>query len=193
MEGFWNNGSGKPITGELKDAVAADFSVIPNNTMALAKITRIELVEKDTDYGHQKYYEFTWKIVSDEFINREVTQKVKCFVGTPTAIDRGLNMMKLLMKLCGVEITHDHEPSSKDLSPMLGKVLGIQIREWALPGKDGVMMEGNHVGEVHSKDGFKFVMGHKMESRQPSNTSTSNVGSAHEKALHDGLDDDIPF
>ena len=163
---FWQSKSGKPITGKLEDAALPEFSVIPEGTMALAAIHAFEVIENaDSSYEDtKKFYQITWKLTQGEFKNRQVTQKLKCFAGKPEAIDRNLNMLKLVMDLCKFKPSHGEAPTSQDLMPMVGMVLGVKIREWSLLKKDGSgMMEGNFVSEVYSSVGFQEEVGTKVE------------------------------
>lgn len=193
---FWQSGSGTPITGEASKAFAGDFRTIPEGTMAHASIHAFELVNKEqTDYAPaMKFYQITWKLTSGEFKNRQVTQKIKCFDGSPEAIDRNLNMLKLVMDLCKFKPAHAEAPTQQDLMPMMGAILGVKIREWSMPKKDGSgMMEGNFVAEVFSPVGFEDEAGVKAEVKHVE----SNVDSAfsRNKPVEDELfsRDDVPF
>ena len=123
-----------------------------------------------------------------------MTQKIKCFDGSPDAIDRNLNMLKLVMDLCKFKPTHAEAPTQQDLMPMIGSILGVKIREWSMPKKDGSgMMEGNFVAEVFSPVGFEDEAGVKAEVKHVQ----SNVDSAfsRNKPVEDELfsGDDVPF
>jgi len=191
---FWTSGSGKEISGKLEDARMPNFSVIPDGTMALAKIESFDLVEKPANEytGAQTLYEIKWKITSGDFVNREVFQKIKPFDGKPFQIDRALNMMKLIMNLCNYQPTSADAPDSNALSPMLGKILGIKIGEWSVPKKNEPgNLEGNNVTEVHPAAGFKCETGIKQEVVH----SRSNVDSAFSRnapIVGETLDD-LPF
>ncbi len=94
---FWTSGSGAPITGAPDKAFLQDFTVIPNNTMALAAIKSFMIAEENaTAYcaSASRYYQIIWKISSVDFKGREVKQKIKPFDGKPEQIDRALNMLK---------------------------------------------------------------------------------------------------
>lgn len=163
---FWNSGTGNDISGTPEMAFLKEFSVIPNNTMALARIVSFDKVEKQTLYadGPEKYLSILWKIEKGDYRGREITQKIKCFTGKPEQIDRALNMLMLIMKLCDHKQMHYNEPSSDELQKMNGKVLGIKIREWSMPKADGSgISEGNFVSEVHPIEGFIAEVGIKLE------------------------------
>lgn len=192
---FWESKTGNTITGKLEDARLPDFTVIPDGTMALAKIDVFVLVEKTNTYtgAEESYYEVTWKVTSDDFKGRIVSQKLKVFEGKPESIDRNLNMMKLIMDLCLFKPKHSNAPSDDDLRPMIGKVLGVKIREWSMPKKDGSgVMEGNFVSEVWPIDKFKCEIGKKLEvvHTMPLGIESALTRNANKKIE---LDDDIPF
>jgi len=138
--GFWSSELGE-ITGNEHDSHLQDFSVIPDGTTALAEIKTCSVVESDaTQYKEaDKYIEVTYKIISDDFKKREVTQKIKCFNGKKEAIHRNLNMLKRLMTICNFRPTHNNEPTNQDLALMTTKIIGIKIAEWSMPKKEGGM------------------------------------------------------
>ena len=189
MLNFWAMGSGAPITGSPKDAFTPDFSVIPDGTVADAVIKRFVLVEKENKFTNttDKFYEITYKLANGEFANREVTQKIKPFHGKPEQVDRNLNMMKLVMELCGYRPSHAEAPTDGDLAHMHGKVVGIKIREWSMPKNDGSgVIEGNHVAEVYAKGAVAAETGVKREpvKHVPQRTTDLHV---------DLENDDLPF
>ena len=195
MSAFWQSGTGNEITGDPKSAFLQDFTVIPDGTLAVAVIDKFELVEKSDQYGEKKYYEIMWKITSPDFKGRVVSQKIKPFDGKPEAIDRNLNMMKLVMTLCQYKPTHANAPSTDDLRPMIGKSAGIKIREWSMPKQDGSgMMEGNFVAEVHPAQGFQCEVGEKLEVIYTPSTGVDSALSRNPRGQTQvDLTDDIPF
>lgn len=162
---FWKSRTGRPITGDEKSSFLNDNSVIPEGTLALTEIKSIKLVDNPnaTRDPEKKYYEFLFKIVDGDFIGRTVSGKIKCFFGEPDPVDRHLNMLKRIMDLCNLRMSHSGEPTEKDLMPMCGKRLGIKIGEWSMTGDDGTPREGNLVRETHSPMGFKCETGVKKE------------------------------
>ena len=162
---FWNG-----VSGKAEDAFLPEMSVIPNNTQAPAQIKSISVVETNTQYaGNQKFVEVVYKLVSGEFKTREVKQKIKVFTGDSQQIQRARNMLKLLMDICGHELTHDNEPVTQDFTPMTGKIVGVKVREWQIEKNDGSgVMEGNFVAEIHKVDD-KFVTetGVKLAAKSP--------------------------
>lgn len=166
MSNFWESKTGGTITGEAKDAFTPSFEIIPDGSTACASIFKIELMEKEaTNYAEAtKFYQITWKLTTSNFKGRQVTQKIKCFTGTSESIDRNLNMLRLLMDLCKFKPTHKDAPTTQDLMPMIGSIVGIKIREWSMPKRDGSgILEGNFVSEVHSPVGFQEEVGTKVE------------------------------
>jgi len=189
---FWESKSGQPITGSPDAAFVKDFEIIPNNTMALAKIKSFEVVEEQNQYkGPQKYIKVIYKITDGDFINREVIQKIKPFDGEPKQIDRNLNMLRLIMELCSYKPEHSNEPTNADLMRMNGKALGIKIREWSMPKKEGGLMEGNFVSEVHPPAGFVSQTG--VRSERVYSSPVDSALNRNSQARVDSLEEDLPF
>ena len=191
---FWGQAN-QEITGRPEDAFIPDLTIIPNNTSAPGQIKLINLVDKINNFSQQqeKYYEITYKLMAGDFKGREVTQKIKCFIGESNQIARALNMLKLIMDLCNFKPTHANEPTALELMAMSGKVLGIKIREWQIEKSDGKIMEGNFVSEVWPMtDNFVTETGVKM----PLKASKNNLypSGIMQKGVPD-IDDDlgIPF
>ncbi len=196
MSNFWKSGTGSEIKGTAELAFMADFSIIPDGTTAISSIKSFEIIEKNNEYtGPQKFMQITYKITSGDYRDREVKQKIKCFDGKPEAIDRNLNMLKLVMDLCGYKPTHHNEPTNQELMAMNGKVLGIKIRQWSLPKQDGTgNAEGNYVSEVHSPVNFVTETGVKIEPviSMPSDSALSRNASSR-MGIEPSIDDDLPF
>lgn len=195
---FYTAPNGHKITGDADKAFINSFSVIPEGTRATAKIKAFEVINKEaTQYGAaQKYIQVTYKLLAGDYTHREVTQKIKCYNGTDEQIERNLNMLVLIMKLCKFAPTHDKEPSAHELASMNGNVVGIVIGEWSMPKNDGGLMEGNFVREVHPSEGFINETGVKAE---PKPMPVADSAFARDKARRDaqGQDelfgDDVPF
>jgi len=196
MSNFWSSGSGRKITGAAEEAFLGDFTLIPDNTVADAMIKKFVIVEKHNDYTQitDKYFEITWKLVSGDFKNREVSQKIKAFAGKPEAIDRALNMLMLVMKLCDYKPSHTNAPVDAELAEMNGKILTIKVREWHMPKADGSMMDGNHVTEVHPCGALPTETGTLLppQTRTPSERKDSAL-SRNPRVNEAELNDDIPF
>lgn len=192
---FWESRTGDPITGSAKDAFSPEFTIIPEGSTCCASLLEINLIEKEaTDYAEeQKFYEATWKITTGDFKNQQVKQKLKVFNGTDQSIHRNLNMMKLMMDLCGFKPTHSNAPSIDDMRPMLGKIIGIKIGEWSLQKRDGSgLMEGNFVREISAANEMKDVTGVKS-SIPPYVSKVDTAFSRNPKGQPDVLEMDIPF
>jgi hypothetical protein len=180
-------------TGDPSKAFTPEFTLIPNNTSALAKIKSFEVISKDTQYaGAQKFFQIVWEIVSEEFKGRQITQKIKAFNGKPEQIERNLNMLLLIMKLSDFQPLHDNEPNNQELMRMNGKIHGIKIREWSMEKEDGSgTAEGNFVAEVHPATGFNVEKGEKIERVHSSPVESAFSRNAQNKGPE--LDMDIPF
>ena len=192
---FWTAPSGAQITGAEDKSFVADFSTIPEGTSAVASIKKAEVVSKEaTQYaGEQKFIEVTYKIVDGDYKNREVRQKIKCFDGTNDQVERNLNMLMLIMKLCDFKPTHNDEPTASELASLCGKIIGIVIGEWSLPKQDGTgNMEGNFVRECYKSEGFKCETGVKAEIKHAAPVSDSAM-SRNKPDMDDGFMNDVPF
>lgn len=194
MSEFWKSRSGQEITGKPEQAFVQPFTIIPEGTKALAHIKSCAVVETDaTQYkAADKFIQIAYKILDGDYKHREVTQKIKVFNGEPKSIDRNLNMLKLLMDLCGFKPTHSGEPTNQDLANMVGKILGITIGEWSMSKADGGVMEGNFVREIASSQNFQCETGVKAEvKRTPS--QLDSAFSRNPRVNLDDLDNDVPF
>lgn len=194
MNNFWGQAN-QEITGRPEDAFIGDMTIIPNNTTAPGQIKLINLIEKSTKFGNEKYYEFTYKLMDGDFKGKEVTQKIKCFQGEPNQIARALNMLKLIMNLCGYKPSHSNEPSCLEMMSMAGKILGLKIREWQIVKDDGGIMEGNFVSEVHPiTSAFITETGVKLAHKASKPSSSPYSSGVMQQGVPDIEDDaGIPF
>jgi hypothetical protein len=196
MGEFWASRTGGQITGSDKDSFLPDFTIIPNGTTAKAQIKKFELVEQVNKFtqSEEVFYEITWKIIDGDFKSREVSQKIKPFVEKAESIDRALNMLKRVFDLCNYKPTHANAPTSQELMAMHNKILGIKIREWSQPKRDGSgFMEGNFVSEVHAiTDQFKVEVGEKLATPVINSSSPESALNRNPRIPVD-LDSDIPF
>lgn len=191
---FWESELGE-VTGNADDAFAKSISHIPNNTMALAKITAF----LNKEYQKFKYLEIEWTLTDGDFKGQKVNQKIKVVDADPRDKDpaktrhRALNMLKLIYQLFNTKPKHTNIPSDEDLAVFVGKIAGIQIRETE-PNDDG--KQYNWVSEVHAAQGFKSVTGIPIApttvvTRQ---NKTDNYDSAFRRnEVGQELEDDIPF
>jgi hypothetical protein len=170
------------------------FGIIPDGTTALAVIKSCEVIEKAAnDYREaDKFIEVIYKISSADFKGREVAQKIRVFQGKPESIYRNLNMLKLLMTLCNYKPAHNNEPTNQDLASLCNKTIGIKISEWSMPKRDGGIMEGNNVSEVHAPSGFECQIGVKAEVTH-NNKGVDSAFSRNSGAAQKDLEEDLPF
>ena len=188
---FWQSGSGAAITGNPADAFVKDFTVIPEGSIAEAVIKGFVLVDKENKHTgvQDKYYMITYKLLNGDHKNQEVTQKIKCFSGKPEAIDRNLNMLRLIMQLCEFKPTHNNAPQDIELIMMVNKILCIKIGEWSMPKQDGSgFLEGNFVREVHASGALAAETGVKAVA-----TSKPTDSALTRNAKMPELDNDLPF
>lgn len=195
MSNFWQSGTGAAPTGEASKAFLPDYTTIPNNTAACAQIKLFEVVEMTSKAGNAlKFIKITWKIANGDFKSREVQQTIWPFSGEPEQIDRALNMLMLIMKLCDFKPSHDGEPTNDDLMKMHGKVCGIKIREKMTPKKDGSgFFETNFVAEVYPAKDFVVETGVKLEAPAPKPVADSAFARNPRTTSNEFNDDEIPF
>lgn len=168
---FFALSTGEFATGLAQDAFVPDMSIIPNNTRALA---HIEEVDTKTFNG-QTHYQVTWKLASKPFKNRIVRQKVDVFNQEPAKSDRAKQMLMLIFKTCGVQLSDmSMAPKKHELYQLKDKLCGILVREWEITKDDGTKSNGNWVAEVHPAAGFEEEIGIKMESSKPKKQSVHN-------------------
>lgn len=188
---FWQSGSGAAITGNPADAFVKDFTVIPEGSIAEAVIKGFVLVDKENKHTgiQDKYYMITYKLLNGDHKNQEVTQKIKCFNGKPEAIDRNLNMLRLIMQLCEFKPTHNNAPQDIELIMMVNKILCIKIGEWSMPKQDGSgFLEGNFVRECHASGAIPTETGVKaVVTSKPTDSALQRNMKMPE------LDNDLPF
>lgn len=191
---FWNSEMGT-VTGTQEDAFIKEFSIIPDGTMALSKITGFVKQVKQGLF----HYEVEWEITDGEFKRRKVIQKIKAFDSDPKVRHRALNMLKLLYIMFKIKPETADEPSDKELVQFISKIAGIRIREWAMEKQDGSgIMEGNFISEVHQAAGFKSETGVKMSvthvNTASSQSSLPEMDSAfNRQSAIQSVDDDLPF
>lgn len=194
MSSFWLSGTGEIPTGKPEDSFVSLYEIIPEGTVATAQIKSFITVERNNKYSGttDKFYEITYKLLDGDFKSREVSQKIKCFYGSPEQIQRHLSMLKLIMQLCGYMPTKTTAPDDNDLSNMLNKIVCIKIGQWSIPKKDepGVL-EGNFVREVHPSGSVQIETGVKK-------VFESNYSNGIESALTRNtgvmnLESDLPF
>ncbi len=177
---FWNSELGA-LSGKAEDAFTRVFSVIPDGTMAIAKIKSFH--HKDD------VFEIDWELTAGDFKGQHVFQKIRAFDKDPKKRHKALNMLKYLFSLYQLALSHGNEPTDDDLKVFVGKHAGIKIQEWSMPKNDGGIMEGNFVSEVHAAANFQCVTGIKAEVVH-NHLETAFSRNAQPK---DVIEDDLPF
>jgi hypothetical protein len=195
---FWETSEGEKLTGDERSSFTESFEIIPDRTTAIADIVFIERAKPTEHYLHDKY-SIVWKITSNDFIRREVTQNLKCFDDNSRIANRSKNMLVRLYKLFGLKAASGNAPETEDLQLFVGKKAGIKINEYSMIKNDGETACGNYVSEVHDIKGFICAKGVKKEEGLVKSTSNNTL------AANCGLDDalgrnkpnvdleDIPF
>ena len=165
---FWAN-----IDGAPEHAYTSSFKPIPDGTVAVAEIKSAEYMQPE---GKTPYYEFTWRIVSEEFKGRMLFQKVRCFEEDEAKSTRARNLLLLLFKLANVSVPSGM-PGNADVAHFQGRILKIQIKYKKFDDRDV-----NWVSEVYPSDFVPEPVAH-IESAMSRN---SRVAPAPNDA-------DIPF
>lgn len=187
---FWQLSTGVAPSGTAEASHAGSFGVIPEGTQAPAQIKEMVLMEPTNSY-HYKFYEVIFKLSSGEFKGREVRMKIKCFDDKTSIADRGKNLLKRFYDLCNHLPSHDGAPTTQDLYPMIGKVLGIKISEFVVNKPDGSISNGNYVSEIHKADkDFETLTGVKLDVPV---SAIDTAFSRNEKRALPNDSSDIPF
>lgn len=193
MSDFWVSDLGE-ITGKAEDAFAKSFTIIPDGTMALAKI---ESFVNDENKDGFKCLVVNWVLTDGDFKGAKVTQKIKVFGGEPQydkdpakTRHRALNMLKLLYQQFSLKPETSGAPTDKELLTFNGKIAGIKVRETE-PNAEGRSF--NWVAEVHKAAGFKSETGVKLEVTHTPTDSALNRNKGYSDPGIGGLADDIPF
>ncbi len=194
---FWESDLGE-ITGNAADAFAKSFTLIPDGTMALARIETFA----NGEYDGYKFLNIIWILTDGDFKGAKVEQKIKVF-GDPKAKDsakarhRALNMLKLIYQLYNIKPKHAGDPTDEDLQVFAGKSAGILIRETE-PNHEG--KQYNWVAEIHDSKGFKCETGTSLVVKHKSNGNggftNDTIDSALTRNQHltlNAMEDDIPF
>ena len=190
--GFWTV-DGMVIDGSEKNSFVNRITIVPDGTRAPAMIEAFTLEQPD---NIPPFYQITWKLVDGEYKGLNVRQKIHCFDSDGFDSNakkraRALNMFQRLYILCALKPLHGDSPTNNDLLPFIRKSLGIVVREWAQPKRDGSgMSEGNWVSEVHGLEGFVTESGIKQVHEQ----IVQHAFDAFTQKFNPAeLTDDIPF
>lgn len=188
MSDFWKSSLGE-VTGKPEDAFAKTFTIIPDGTMALAKIASFEHAE----YQGSRYLSVDWMVIDGAFKGSKVNQKLRVFDDNEKVRHRALNMLKLLYQQFNLKPLHADEPNNDELSVFIDKIAGLKINETD-PNIEGKSY--NWVAEVHKAAGFKCETGVPKAISAPKQSSLFDSAlSTHGRAAKDSaaLVDDIPF
>jgi len=180
MEQFWISELG-PLTGTAEDAFSKTFSMVPDNTMALAKIYSFT----NQEFDGQKHLRIDWIITDGDFKMQHVFQKLHVYDLDPKKRHKALNMFKLLYTMFDLKPTTMRPPEDENLKVFVNKHAGIKIQETA-PNDKGRTY--NWVSEVWPVAGFKSETGKTIVVESALTRNASRVVQPQ-----DGLDMDIPF
>ena len=187
MSGFWESELGE-VSGKPEDAFVKSFTLIADNTMALARIDKFT----NDEYSGNKFLKIEWMITEGDYSGAKVEQKLKVW-GDNRDKDpvrtrhRALNMLKLLYQLYDIKPKHSEDPTDADLAIFAGKIAGIKIRETE-PNEQG--RQYNWVSEIHAPKGFKSETGTKLVVTR---TPNAPIESAFSRNQQVELENDVPF
>ena len=189
---FWHSDLGV-ITGSQDDAFIKSFSaIIPDNTLALAKI----IGAANDEYNGVKTIKIEWELVDGEYKGARTFQKIKAFDADPKKRHTALNMLKLIFDLARIDPAHNRAPNDVELSLLIYCFAGLKIQEWSLIKQNGEESSGNFISEVHNPKDFVSVSGKAKEKMRPL-PRAQGVESAFSRNipanLSADLNDDIPF
>lgn len=191
---FWSLSDGGKPTGSAEDANTSASMIVPNNTMAKAKIMKFENVEMPSG---DKMLVINWQLQDTNSRGIYVSQKLKVFDAKPATKDRAINMLVRLYKLANLQPESTGCPSNEELAKFKGRLMGIKIQQWFYQGK-----EGNWVSEVHAAEGFTSEDGvmvsapiekHQSMSYQQAEQAYSQMTNQNQKQNDYGFDNDVPF
>ena len=188
MTGFWVSELGE-LSGTAEAAFIKSFSLIPDGTMALAKIKEF----KNDSFGSDKFYKIEWVLMDGDFKGQHVFQKIKTYDEKPKIKHQALNMMMLIYKMFDVKPRDANPPTDHDLRAFYDKIAGIKIQE-TKPNDEG--KQYNYVSEIHPQDGFKSVTGsRKIVSPVVSHIPGNPLDTAFSRnpKVTDFDSDDLPF
>lgn len=183
---FWQSELGE-ISGKAEDAFTRMFKIIPDGTMALARIEKFSLVNAND----KQFYNINWVLTGGDYKGANVFQKIHAFDSDPKKRHKALNMLKYIYDMFHVKPSSANAPQDADLMVFKGKFAGIKIQEWSNIAPDGRLMEGNFVSEVHEAQGFKCETGVKLDA-QPMQSGVDSAFSRNPKGSQP-VEDDIPF
>lgn len=180
---FWQSELGE-VSGNPDEAFAKSFRIVPNDTMALARIESFI----NAEHNGSKYMNIEWILTDGEFKGQKVNQKIKAFDSDPKIRHRALNMLKLLYMLFDIKPKSSNPPTDQELAAFVNKAAGIKIRETE-PNEEG--KQYNWVSEVHEAKGFVCETGIKLVVNSKSHES-QNATYYGDPRFANGTED-IPF
>ena len=176
---YFRLSNGDIATGKKESAFLSDFGIIPNGTLALAAIERVE----EKTFQDEVLLQISWRLMNAPFANRIVTQKLKVGSANAATADRAKEMLLLIFETCRVTMQDMHQgPNSNDFMALQSKICGILIREWQMDGK-----EGNFVAEVHPSFGFLEAVGMKLEARKAAKSKSNLIDERNPPFVDDTL------
>lgn len=166
---FWTTSTGKQITGSEEDSFVMDFTSIPNNTKARAKVKKLE---EGKNYKEEPNYQLTWEITDGDFKGRIIKQNFDVFSSDDKKSDKAKNMLARLSAILNQPFPLDRAPVNSDFLSVINKIAGIKVREMPTTNKKGEEITTNFVSELHlagndwiSETGVKIELSDKSSAR----------------------------
>lgn len=176
---FWNLSDGSKPSGSDSASFASNFGHVPDGTQANAIITNFV----PSDFGGEKLYQVTWKLIDGDFANTMVKQSINPFSPDEKKANRSKNMFMRLYNLAELKPTHSNAPTENDLIPFLGLKCSVKAGNSIIEGK-----EKTWIREVHAMDKLEVKTGHT-----PVTTGFPDSALSRNPRVNDDLISDIPF
>jgi hypothetical protein len=138
---FYRLSDGSTPEGSEK-ANMENFVLIPEGTIANAKILLAELADADPMNGSDDRYVVEYELLDGEFKGNKVRQNIKAFDKDPKKKDKAIDMLVRIMKLCRFSPPHADAPTSSDLLALKQMKIQIKIGQWDMNGNSGNFVRG---------------------------------------------------
>jgi hypothetical protein len=129
---FWTNSTGKQVTSD-GTYETNNFEVLPNNTIARARIDECGLKE----WEGSKYLSIRWHILGGEFDGRKIFQSLSVYDADPKNRDKAINMLAAIDANSGGKLPKDREPTDEDyMLCLMNRIMLIKVIKYKSK-KDG--------------------------------------------------------
>lgn len=176
---FWQLTDGSAPSGSDSASFASNYGHVPDGTQANAVITNF----LPTDFGGEKMYQVTWRLLDGDFANTMLKQSINPFSQDQKKSDRAKNMLVRLYNLTDLKPSHSNAPTEEDLKAFIGKKCSVKAGNSIIEGK-----EKTWIREVHAMDKLEVKTGHT-----PVTTGFPDSALSRNSRVVDDLTNDIPF